>query len=79
MMGVMQGSAVMDRELLDAEAVCGHLLAEGSVHALLARHRTRCFLMRCSGICSRLAGPPVGAGGGGGVGDGAAGVGGPLG
>ena len=29
MMGVMQGSAVMDRELLDAEAVCGHLLAEG--------------------------------------------------
>ena len=43
MMGVMQGSAVMDRELLDAAAVCGHLLAEGSVHALLARHRTRLF------------------------------------
>ena len=33
----------MDRELLDAEAVCGHLLTEGSVHALLAQYRTRLF------------------------------------
>ena len=43
MMGVMGGSAVMDRGLLDAEAVCGRLLAEGSVHALLARRRSRLF------------------------------------
>ena len=39
----MQGTAVTDRELLDAAAVCGHLLAEGSVHALLAQHRSRLF------------------------------------
>ena len=36
----MQGTAVTDRELLDAAAVCGHLLAAGSVHALLAQHRS---------------------------------------
>ena len=36
MMGVMQGSAVMDQLLLDAEAVCGYLLGEGSVHASLS-------------------------------------------
>ena len=39
----MQGSAVVDRELLDAGAVCGHLLGAGSVHALLAEHRSRLF------------------------------------
>ena len=39
----MQGTAVTDRELLDAAAVCGHLLAPGSVHALLAQHRSRLF------------------------------------
>ena len=39
----MQGTAVTDRELLDAAAVCGHLLAPGSVHALLAEHRSRLF------------------------------------
>ena len=39
----MQGTAVTDRELLDAAAVCGHLLGEGSVHALLAQHRQRLF------------------------------------
>ena len=37
MMGVMQGSVVLDRELSDAEVVCGHLLAECPVRALLAR------------------------------------------
>ena len=36
----MQGSSVPDRELLDAMAVCGHLLVEGSVHAFLAEHGT---------------------------------------
>lgn len=42
-MCVMQGVAVADRELLDAAAVCGHLLPAGSVHALLAEHRSRLF------------------------------------
>jgi hypothetical protein len=39
----MQGSSRPDRELLDAAALCGHLLGEGSVHALLAEHRHRLF------------------------------------
>ena len=39
----MQGTAVMGRELLDAAAVCGHLLSAGSVYALLAQHRSRLF------------------------------------
>jgi hypothetical protein len=29
--------------LLDAAALCSHLLGEGSVHALLAEHRRRLF------------------------------------
>jgi hypothetical protein len=32
-----------DRELLDAAALCSHLLGEGSVHAFLAEHRRRLF------------------------------------
>ncbi|MGI8754323.1 MAG: transposase, partial [Acidimicrobiales bacterium] len=39
----MQGSSRPDRELLDAAVLCGHLLAEGSVHAFLAVHRHRLF------------------------------------
>lgn len=39
----MQGSSVPDRELLDAAALCSHLLGEGSVHAFLAEHRLRLF------------------------------------
>src|SRR5829696_6612893 len=39
----MQGSSRLDRELLDAAALCGHLLGEGSVHAFLAEHRHRLF------------------------------------
>ena len=39
----MQGSAVQDRVLLDAAAVCGHLVPPGSVYALLAEHRGRLF------------------------------------
>ena len=42
-MSVMQGTLSVDRELLDAGAVCGHLLEPGSVHALLAEHRSRLF------------------------------------
>jgi len=37
------GSSHPDRELLDAAALCSHLLGEGSVHALLAEHRRRLF------------------------------------
>ena len=39
----MQGATDQDRELLDAAAVCGHLLLPGSVCALLAEHRSRLF------------------------------------
>lgn len=39
----MQGSSRVDRELLDAAALCAHLVPEGSVCAFLAEHRTRLF------------------------------------
>ena len=39
----VQGTVEPDRVLLDAAAVCGHLLAVGSVHGLLAEHRSRLF------------------------------------
>jgi IS5 family transposase len=39
----MQGSSDQDRELLDAGALVGHLVAEGSVHRFLAEHRHRLF------------------------------------
>jgi IS5 family transposase len=39
----VQGSSRPDRELLDAAALCSHLLGEGSVHAFLAEHRHRLF------------------------------------
>ena len=39
----MQGTAVLDRELLDAAALCEHLLGAGSVHAFLAEHRRTVF------------------------------------
>ncbi|MCU1495870.1 MAG: family transposase [Acidimicrobiaceae bacterium] len=39
----MQGSSRIDREFLDAAALCGHLLGEGSVHAFLAEHRRQLF------------------------------------
>ena len=39
----MQGIEKPDRELLDAAAVCGHLVAADSVYALLAQHRDRLF------------------------------------
>jgi IS5 family transposase len=39
----VQGSSRPDRELLDAAALCSHLLGEGSVHAFLAEHRRRLF------------------------------------
>ena len=39
----MQGEADRQRELLDVEAVAGHLLPVGSVFAFLAQHRDRLF------------------------------------
>lgn len=40
----MQGSsAAVDRVLLDAAALCGHLVPAGSVYAFLAAHRQRIF------------------------------------
>jgi IS5 family transposase len=40
---VVQGESRVDRELLDAAALCGHLLAPGSVHGFLAEHRRALF------------------------------------
>jgi Transposase domain (DUF772) len=39
----MQGVSLSDRELLDAAALCGHLVPAGSMYALLAHHRRRIF------------------------------------
>ena len=39
----MQGSSDPDRQLLDAAALCRQLVAEGSVEAFLADHRSRLF------------------------------------
>ena len=39
----MQGEADRQRELLDVEALAGHLLPAGSVFAFLAQHRLELF------------------------------------
>ena len=39
----MQGRTRLDRELLDAEMIAGHLVPAGSVFAFLAEHRTELF------------------------------------
>lgn len=39
----MQGSSLPDRQLLDAAALCRHLLGDGTVHAFLAEHRRALF------------------------------------
>jgi hypothetical protein len=39
----MQGRSDPQRELLDVDAVAGHLLPAGSIYAFLAEHRTRLF------------------------------------
>lgn len=41
--GGMQGRSDPDRELLDAAALCRHLVADDSVHAFLADHRRELF------------------------------------
>src|ERR1039457_4458507 len=40
---LMQGRSRLDRELLDAEMIAGHLVPPGSVFALLAEHRAGLF------------------------------------
>jgi IS5 family transposase len=39
----MQGTSESDAKLLDAAALCGHLVPDGSVHAFLAGHRKVLF------------------------------------
>jgi IS5 family transposase len=39
----MQGTSDPNRELLDAAALVGHLVPDGTVHAFLAEHRLRLF------------------------------------
>ncbi len=39
----MQGTSEVDTQLLDASSLCGHLVAERSVHAFLAEHRKALF------------------------------------
>jgi Transposase domain (DUF772) len=39
----MQGKSRLDRELLDAGAMAGHLVPAGSVYAFLAEHRRELF------------------------------------
>jgi Transposase DDE domain/Transposase domain (DUF772) len=63
----VQGVERVDRELLDANALVGHLVAEGSVFAFLAEHRGRLFpdrdfadLFR-SGLCRPSMPAPVAA------------------
>ena len=41
--GGMQGNSDFNRELLDAGALVGHLVPDGSVYAFLAEHRRRLF------------------------------------
>jgi hypothetical protein len=43
MIFVMQGQSRMDRELLDAGEMAGHLVSPGSVFALLAEHSRELF------------------------------------
>jgi hypothetical protein len=43
MIALVQGKERANRELLDAEALVGHLVAEGSMFAFLAAHRRDLF------------------------------------
>lgn len=43
MLGGMQGTSGKDSELLDAAALCGHLVPEGSVHGFLSRNGRELF------------------------------------
>ena len=61
MVGV-QGTSDPNPELLDAMAMCGHLVARDSVHWFLAEHRQRLFPDEHVRRSVRLrSGPSVGA------------------
>ena len=71
----MQGRSRMDRELLDAEAIAGDLVPDGSVFAFLASHRHELFPGEFTAdLFPSRTGPPVAAGGPGGIGAGAQGA-----
>ena len=53
---LVQGVERVDRELLDAGALVGHLVPEGSMFAFLAAHRQDVFADGGSRICSRRVG-----------------------
>jgi len=59
----MQGTSDPNSELLDAAALCGHLVPAGSVHAFSVTIAGSCSPTSCSRTCSRRAGPSFGAGG----------------
>ena len=54
----MQGEERMDRRLLDAEMLAGHLVPKSSMFAFLAARRAEVSRMRSSPTCS----PPAGGG-----------------
>ena len=71
----MQGQSRMDRELLDAGEMAGHLVPAGSVFAFLARYRRELFPDSFTADLFPVAdGAPVAAGGPGRVGAGAQGA-----
>ena len=79
MVGV-QGSSDPNRELLDAAALCGHLVPDGTVYAFLAEHRQRLFPDELfADLFPSGRGRPSVPGRCDRHGDGAAGVGGPVG
>ena len=71
----MQGKSRMDRELLDAGEMAGHLVPPGSVFAFLAERRRELFPDSFTAdLFPSRTGRPVAAGGPGGVGAGAQGA-----
>jgi len=52
----MQGKEQLDRQLLDAQALVGHLVPAGSMFAFLASRRQHLFGMGISRTSSRRAG-----------------------
>jgi hypothetical protein len=58
----MQGTSDTDSELLDALAMCGHLVARDSVHGFLASTVSDCSPMRYSPTCSVRSGLALGPG-----------------
>jgi hypothetical protein len=75
MIGFMQGRERMDRQLLDAQALVGHLVPAGSMFAFLAGHRGELFTDEdFADLFPSGAGPAVGPGQCDGLGPGVAGA-----